>query len=106
MSGAIGSFGIGVGGIGSGGGQQMVGDGNLMGFGYASSPVVVLSSEMDGLQSSAGDVLCISSALVNSTGSMLADIEFVAGGVCSPVVDGFLEVWILRSTDGGRTFWD
>src|ERR1044072_4838978 len=103
MSGAIGSFGIGVGGIGAGG---MVGSGNLMGFGYASSTVVLLNSEMDGLQSSSGDVLCISSALVNSTGAMLADIEFVAGDTCSPVADGFLEVWILRSTDGGNSFWD
>src|ERR1044072_7622804 len=73
---------------------------------YSSAPITVLSTELDGLQSSAGDVLAISAPLVNSLGAPLADIELDFGGSCSPITDAFCEVWVLRSIDNGSKFED
>jgi len=73
---------------------------------YLTAPVTALSTELTGLASSSSDVLAVSAPFANSQGAVWADIEFIAGGVCSPGLDAFLEVWILRSLDGGLTFED
>ncbi len=73
---------------------------------YLTSPVIALSTELTALASSSGDTLAVSAPFANSQGAVWADIEFIAGGTCSPGTDAFLEVWILRSLDGGLTFED
>src|SRR5678815_199730 len=73
---------------------------------YLTAPVTALSTELTGLASSSGDVLAVSAPFANSQGAVWADIEFIAGGACSPGLDAFLEVWVLRSLDGGLTFED
>jgi len=73
---------------------------------YLTAPIVVLTTEMAGLPPSAGDVLAVSAAFANSRGAVWADVEFIAGASCSPPADSFVEVWVLRSLDGGLTFED
>jgi len=73
---------------------------------YLTAPVTALSTELTGLASSSSDVLAVSAPFANSQGAVWADIEFIAGGACSPGLDAFLEVWVLRSLDGGLTFED
>lgn len=73
---------------------------------YLTAPVTALSTELTGLASSSSDVLAVSASFANSQGAVWADIEFIAGGACSPGLDAFLEVWVLRSLDGGLTFED
>ena len=78
----------------------------MSGTGYTSAPITVLSTELDNLASSSGDVLAVSSALVNTTGAPLADLELDFGGTRSPVADAFVEIWVLRSIDGGIRYED
>jgi len=73
---------------------------------YLTAPIVALSSELNGLASSSGDLLAVSAPFANSLSALFCDLEFVAGGACSPAADAFLEVWILRSLDGGVTYED
>lgn len=79
---------------------------SLLWTSYA-SPVTVLSTELNALAASSANTLStLGAAFQNLTELLYCDIEFAAGGTFSPVAGGAVEVWFLRSIDGGLTYED
>lgn len=68
-------------------------------------PVVILNASVlaglanTGISAPGGDI-------INTGGSLYCDIEFVAGAAFSPASNAMLDVWVLRSIDGGVSFED
>ncbi len=74
---------------------------------YATSPVNLLTTELNALAASSGNVLTAASAAIqNTVGYIYADIEFIAGGTYTPTANGFIEVWLLLSLNGGTNYED
>ena len=66
-----------------------------------------LTTELNSLASSTGNTLSVlGAAFQNTTARNFADVEFVAGGAFSPTAAGFIELWLLRSLDGGTNYED
>lgn len=66
-----------------------------------------LTTELNALGTSAGNTLStLGGAFQNTNARIFADVEFLAGGTFTPVAGGFIEVWLLRSLDGGSTYED
>jgi hypothetical protein len=66
-----------------------------------------LTTELNSLASSTGNTLSTLGAAFQNTNAMIyADIEFLAGGTLTPSAGGFVEVWLLRSLDGGTNYED
>jgi hypothetical protein len=74
---------------------------------YGISVATWLSTELNSLSSSSGNTLSVlGAAFQNTVARNFADVEFVAGGTFSPTAAGFLELWLLRSLDGGSNYED
>lgn len=74
---------------------------------YGVSVANLLTTQLNALANSTGNVLStLGGATQNTTGRIYADVEFVAGGTFSPTAGGFIELWLLRSLDGGSTYED
>ncbi len=74
---------------------------------YLAGPTNWLTTELNALAVSSGNVLTAASAAVQNTLSYIyADVEFVAGSTYTPTANGFLEVWFLISTNGGTNYED
>lgn len=66
-----------------------------------------LSTELNSLASSAANTLStLGAAFQNTTGRVYADVEFLAGGTFTPTTAAFIELWLLRSLDGGTNYED
>jgi len=74
---------------------------------YSASRTTWLSTQLNALANSAANTLCAAgSAFQNTAGLLYADVEFLAGGTTTPVAGAFLELWLLRSLDGGTSYED
>lgn len=74
---------------------------------YGVSVANWLTTELNSLGSSAGNTLStLGAAFQNTTSRIYADVEFLAGGTLSPATAGFMELWLLRSLDGGTSYED
>lgn len=74
---------------------------------YGVSVTNLLTTQLNALASSNGNTLStLGGAFQNTTGRIYADVEFVAGGTFSPAAGAFIELWFLRSLDGGSTYED
>lgn len=74
---------------------------------YGVSVANWLTTELNSLASSTGNTLStLGAAFQNTAARVYTDIEFLAGGTFSPVAGGFIEVWLLRSLDGGTSYED
>lgn len=67
-------------------------------------PTVLLSTELNGLAS--GGLSAPSTEMINSQGALYCDFEFVPGAALSPTTNAQLDLWLLRSIDGGLSFED
>jgi hypothetical protein len=66
-----------------------------------------LTTELNALVVSSTTTLSTLGAAFQNTGGWLyADVEFLAGGTYTPTTSGFLELWLLRSLDGGTAYED
>ncbi len=67
----------------------------------------LLSTELNALSSSAGNVLTAPGPVQQNTASLMySDLEFVSGGNYTPVASGYLEIWFLISTNNGTNYED
>lgn len=74
---------------------------------YGLSVTNLLTTELNSLANSSGNTLSTLGAAFQNTGGWLyADVEFVAGGTYTPTANGFIELWLLRSLDGGANYED
>lgn len=48
----------------------------------------------------------LGAAVQNASSWIFADVEFLAGGTLTPVAGAFIELWLLRSIDGGTNYED
>lgn len=67
-------------------------------------PITLLSSEISGLANNGISAPGVD--IVNSGGSLYCDLEFVGGAAFSPVQWAMLDIWMLRSLDGGLSYED
>lgn len=68
-------------------------------------PVIPLgTNEIGGLAS--GGLSVASAAIYNDQGRIYCDIEFVAGAAMSPLTNAAIDLWMLRSIDGGLSYED
>lgn len=66
-----------------------------------------LSTELNALGNSAANTLStLGGAFQNTGGLIMADVEFLAGGTMTPTAGGFIELWLLRSLNGGTNYED
>lgn len=74
---------------------------------YGVSVANLLTTQLNSLASSNANTLStLGSAFQNTAARVYADVEFVAGGTFSPTAGGFVELWFLRSLDGGSSYED
>lgn len=74
---------------------------------YGVAVANLLTTQLNALASSTGNTLStLGGAFQNTTGRIYADVEFAAGGTFSPTAGGFIELWFLRSLDGGSNYED
>lgn len=74
---------------------------------YGVSVANWLTTELNALGNSSGNTLStLGAAFQNTNARVFADVEFVAGGTYTPLAGGFIEVWMLRSLDGGTNYED
>lgn len=74
---------------------------------YGVSVANLLTTELNSLASSTGNVLStLGGAFQNTTSRIYADVEFLAGGTMTPTTGAFIELWFLRSLDGGSNYED
>lgn len=76
--------------------------------GYNAAAATWLTTELNSLANSAANVLStLGGAFDNtSTGYVYCDVEFLTGGTLTPVAGAFVEVWLLRSLNGGTNYED
>lgn len=66
-----------------------------------------LTTELNSLANSSTNVLStLGGAFQNTGGWQLADVEFFTGSTLSPTAGAFVELWLLRSLDGGTNYED
>src|SRR5574337_280554 len=70
------------------------------GYLTGTTPTTALSTELNALAN--GSNTAAGSAINNGTGdkAIYADFQFLAGGTFSPVANGSISVWLLRTIDG------
>lgn len=74
---------------------------------YNAGRTTWLSTELNSLASSSGNTLSTLGAAFQNTNSWIYfDCEFLAGGTLSPATGAFVELWLLRSLDGGTNYED
>lgn len=74
---------------------------------YGVSVANLLTTELNSLASSNANTLStLGAAFQNTAARVYSDVEFLAGGTLSPTAGGFIELWFLRSLDGGSTYED
>lgn len=74
---------------------------------YSVAVANLLTTELNALVASAANTLSTLGAAFQNTNAMLyADVEFLAGGTFTPTAGAFLELWLLRSLDGGTSYED
>ncbi len=74
---------------------------------FVSGPTNWLTTEMNALANSATNTLtAVGSAVQNTGGLIYCDAEFIAGSTYTPLANGYLEVWLLLSLDGGTNYED
>jgi len=74
---------------------------------YSVSVTNWLTTELNSLAASSGNTLSTIGAAFQNTNAMIyADVEFVAGGTLTPTAGAFVELWLLRSLDGGSNYED
>jgi hypothetical protein len=74
---------------------------------YSVAVANLLTTELNSLAASSGNTLStLGPAVQNTNGMLFADLEFVAGGNFTPIAPAFIEVWALRSLDGGSNYED
>jgi hypothetical protein len=72
---------------------------------YSAGPTTWLSTELNTLANSAANVLStLGAAFQNTAGLIYADVDFVPGGSITPTAGAFLELWLLKSVDGGTNY--
>lgn len=72
---------------------------------YDAGPTTLLSTELNTLANSNANVLSVLGAAFQNTASWeLADAEFLPGAAITPVAGAFVELWLLRSLDGGTNY--
>ena len=74
---------------------------------YNAGRTTWLSTELNSLASSTGNVLStLGAAFQNTASYVYFDVEFLSGGAITPVAGAFIELWLLRSLDGGTAYED
>lgn len=74
---------------------------------YSQSVTNWLTTELNSLASSAANTLStLGGAFQNTVAMLYSDVEFLAGGTLSPAAPAFVELWLLRSLDGGTNYED
>lgn len=74
---------------------------------YNAGPTNWLTTELNSLANSSANVLStLGGAFQNTSSWIFADPEFLAGGTLSPTAGAFVELWLLRSLDGGTNYED
>lgn len=74
---------------------------------YTGSAANWLTTELNALATSTANVLStLGSAFQNTAALIYCDAEFVSGSTITPLAGGFIEVWLLRSLDGGTAYED
>ena len=74
---------------------------------YPGSVANWLTTELNSLASSSGNTLStLGAAFQNTSAWLYADVEFLAGSTLSPTGNPFIELWLLRSLDGGTSYED
>jgi hypothetical protein len=74
---------------------------------YGVAVTTLLTTELNSLGfSSANTLSSIGNAFQNTNARLYCDIEFLAGGGITTAAGAFLEVWFLRSLDGGTNYED
>lgn len=74
---------------------------------YGVSVTTWLTTEMNTLAASSANTLStLGAAFQNTGGWIYADCEFLAGGTFTPTAGAFVELWLLRSLDGGTSYED
>ena len=74
---------------------------------YGVAVANILTTQLNSLASSSGNTLStVGSSIQNTTARLYADVEFVAGGTFTPTAGAFVELWLLRSLDGGSNYED
>ncbi len=72
---------------------------------YGVAVANLLTTELNSLANSTANVLStLGAAFQNTGGWIYADVEFTPGGSITPVAGGFIELWLLRSLDGGTNY--
>ncbi len=74
---------------------------------YVAGPTNWLTTELNALANSTGNVLSAAGAAVQNTGALIyCDVEFIAGSTFTPLANGFIEVWFLLSINSGTNYED
>ncbi len=74
---------------------------------YVAVPTNWLTTELNALVNSATNTLTAAGTAVQNTGGLIyCDVEFVAGSTYTPLVNGYLEVWLLLSLNNGTNYED
>ena len=74
---------------------------------YGVAVANILTTQLNALANSSGNTLStVGSSIQNTNARLYADVEFVAGGTFTPTAGAFVELWLLRSLDGGSNYED
>jgi hypothetical protein len=68
-----------------------------------SLPLTILGNELTGLATGG---LSVTGTTVQADGNLYCDFEFVAGSAISPTAFAAIDIWMLRSIDGGASYVD
>lgn len=74
--------------------------------GYISAAQTLLDTQLNALATA---TMCAAgTAIDNSAGdkAIWADFEFLAGGTFTPLANGYISVWFLRTLNGGTNYED
>lgn len=74
---------------------------------YGVAAANLLTTELNSLgNSNANTLSTLGAAFQNTNARIYADVEFLAGGTLTPAAGAFIELWFLRSLDGGSNYED
>lgn len=74
---------------------------------YNAGRTTWLSTELNALGNNSGNTLStLGGAFQNTSSWIYYDVEFLSGGTVSPAAGAFIELWHLRSLDGGTNYED
>jgi hypothetical protein len=72
-------------------------------WGSYALPTTILGNELSGL---ANGGICAPGTAILADGALYCDFEFVASTAFSPTTDALVDLWMLRSLDGGISYED